>query len=295
MQNQEYENWLYSSAVQKKLEPVKKLQDVLLQMLVVIDKVCNDNGLQYSLFYGTLLGAIRHEGFIPWDDDADIVMPRDDYEKLLKLPKSAWPEGYFLQSPYSEKGSRFAFAKLRKDGTTCLCEDHAHIKMHHGIFVDIFPLDRTTSRKKWLLWKIPRVFERATAFSCARLPTSMCWLKPLQKVWMRIFSPSFFSRVANVIARNISGKGGVFLDTFQPDRSNVVAKGYTASLIFPVYRRAFEGNDLCVPCQAEELLESIYGNWKVIPSEEKRIPIHSKGGVIDTERDYSCYKKNREV
>jgi hypothetical protein len=74
-----------------------------------------------------------------------------------------------------------------------------------------------------------------------------------------------------------------------------VSKGYKANLIFPISRRVFAGNELCVPCEAEELLEFIYGNWKQIPSEEKRIPIHSKGGIIDTERDYSCYTKNREV
>jgi hypothetical protein len=107
------------------------------------------------------------------------------------------------------------------------------------------------------------------------------------------FEKDLFSRIANAVARSVSCKGDVFLDTFQPVRSCIVSKGYKTNLIFPVSRRVFAGKELCVPCEAERLLESIYGNWKVIPSEEKRIPIHSKGGVIDTKRDYSCYI-NRE-
>ena len=86
-------------------------------------------------------------------------MPREDYRKLIRLPQSKWPEGYFLQSPYSDKNSRFVFAKLRKNGTACITPNHAHIKMHHGIFVDIFPLDETRFNG-WSFWWIPRFFDR---------------------------------------------------------------------------------------------------------------------------------------
>ena len=79
----EYDRWLAAPDVKRRLAPVKKLQGVLLEMLTVIDKVCDENGLKYYLIYGTLLGALRHGGFIPWDDDADIVMPREDFEKFI--------------------------------------------------------------------------------------------------------------------------------------------------------------------------------------------------------------------
>ena len=204
MDSEEISMWLAKPEVQEKLAPIKRLQGVLLELLLVIDKVCSENGLSYCLFYGTLLGALRHRGFIPWDDDADIIMPRGDYEKLLHLPATSWPNGYFLQSPYSDKYSRFAFAKLRKNGTVCTCDDHAHIKMHQGIFVDIFPLDQATGRSVKYLWRIPRVFERLAALSCVRLPNRYKWLSVVHKMWKSCFSPSFFSRIGNFIAINLN-------------------------------------------------------------------------------------------
>lgn len=141
MSREDHQKWLARPDVQKKLAPIIKVQKVLLELLSVIDGICRENNLRYYLFYGTLLGAIRDGGFIPWDDDADVVMPREDYEKLLSLPVSKWPDGYFLQSPYSEKYGRFAFSKLRKNNTACIDPHHRHIKMHQGIFLDIFPLD----------------------------------------------------------------------------------------------------------------------------------------------------------
>lgn len=290
MNRQEYEKWLSNAEVQKKLEPIKKLQGVLLELLSVIDQVCAENNLRYYLFYGTLLGAVRDGGFIPWDDDADIVMPREDYEKLLSLPVSKWPDGYFLQSPYSEKYGRFAFAKLRKNGTTCIDPHHRHIKMHQGIFIDIFPLDNV-GEFTTLLWVVPRVFERLAAFKCARIPETMRWAKPVKAIWEKIAPPSsYFNRAANVVARILSKKNGSrYLDTFNPVRASDMRAGNLRNLFEPARRINFNGLSLSIPRCSEEILYARYGSWQEWPAVEDRIPIHSEGGVIDTERDYAEY------
>lgn len=292
MSNDSQEKWLAREDVARKLQPVRELQGVLLEILKVIDGICSENGLQYYLFYGTLLGAMRHGGFIPWDDDADIVMPRSDYEKLLRIPAEKWPKGYFLQSPYTEKSCRFSFAKVRKDGTACITPEHAHIKMHQGIFVDVFPLDEVRF-SGFGLWVIPRVFERMAAFSCAKLPRKMRLLSPVQKIWQMLgITPSFFSRVANLSARIMSGHGGRYIETFNTERTFACRRGFEVKLFDPLRRVDFEGVPLCVPAAAEQILKLFYGDWKAWPPEEDRLPVHSKGGVIDTRKDYSCYLKN---
>lgn len=110
------------------------------EILDVIHQVCTEHGLRYSLAYGTLLGAVRHKGFIPWDDDIDLMMPREDYEKLLVIWNQSAPKGYILQNTRTDPDFTQNFTKIRKDHTTFLQGESEREKHYHkGIFVDIFP------------------------------------------------------------------------------------------------------------------------------------------------------------
>lgn len=118
------------------------------EILDVIHQVCTEHGLRYSLAYGTLLGAVRHKGFIPWDDDIDLMMPREDYEKLLVIWNQSAPKGYILQNTRTDSDFTQNFTKIRKDHTTFLQDEAERTKHYHkGIFVDIFPGDRVPSGK----------------------------------------------------------------------------------------------------------------------------------------------------
>lgn len=123
------------------MDDKKKLFETLTDLLYQFDKVCKDNDLTYSIFAGTLLGAIRHKGIIPWDDDVDVVMPRKDYEKLLRLPESTFSFPYFLQSPLTDKGFHKGIARLRNSNTTEISIIDAAFDCNHGAFIDIFPMD----------------------------------------------------------------------------------------------------------------------------------------------------------
>lgn len=124
-------------------EQIKNVWAVEQEILDVIDQVCRENQLRYSLAYGTLIGAVRHKGFIPWDDDIDLAMPREDYEKLLAIWEDAAPAGYLLQNTRTDADFTQTFTKIRKDHTTFLQdEDEARKHYHKGVFVDIFPFDR---------------------------------------------------------------------------------------------------------------------------------------------------------
>ena len=122
---------------------MKKIWAVELDLLNQFIDVCEKYNLEYHVTAGTLLGAIRHKGIIPWDDDIDVQMPRKDYDKLLSIADQAFTKPYFLQTEYSDPGYSKAFAKLRNSETTGIPINDIHCDLHYnqGIFIDVFPLD----------------------------------------------------------------------------------------------------------------------------------------------------------
>lgn len=118
----------------------KKLWMILFDLLVKFDEVCQKHNLTYFLYAGTLIGAVRHNGFIPWDDDIDVCMLRSDYEKLLFL-KYEFEKPYFLQTHDTDSQYYQTIAKLRNSQTTAFNKITGYQGFNQGIFLDIFPLD----------------------------------------------------------------------------------------------------------------------------------------------------------
>lgn len=124
---------------------LEKLHFVQFEMLKTFDAICKNHDINYVLFAGTALGAIRHQNFIPWDDDLDVALLRDDYEKFLKIAKNELAPEYYLQKEFSAHWPMF-YTKLRKNNTAYI-EKMAPIdhKQHQGIYIDIFPCDNLAS------------------------------------------------------------------------------------------------------------------------------------------------------
>lgn len=125
-------------------EQRKKLWSVQLGLLEQLDTCCKENGIRYYAEYGTLLGAIRHNGFIPWDDDLDVSMFRPDYQRFIEIAPKYFKESIFFQNYYTDKnnGCISMFSRLRDSRTTMIEKRFAGCKgFHQGIFIDIFPLD----------------------------------------------------------------------------------------------------------------------------------------------------------
>lgn len=123
---------------------LRQLQMIELEMLVEVDRICKNNNIKYTIIGGTLLGAVRHGGFIPWDDDADIAMLRPEYEKFCKIVNDELDsERFYFQNMDITPGYRWGYAKMRRKNTLFLRENQEHMPYEQGVFLDIFPIDGT--------------------------------------------------------------------------------------------------------------------------------------------------------
>lgn len=147
LDEEEIDGYLVSSKM-------KRVWAAELNMLMLFDAVCKKYNLKYFVAYGTLLGTIRHKGFIPWDDDIDVFMMRDDYQKLLKVAPGEISEPYFFQNVYTDS-IVCGISKIRDSRTTAIEFPEMGISLNQGIFIDIFPLDSTddgTKGMKTVTW-----------------------------------------------------------------------------------------------------------------------------------------------
>ena len=268
---------------------LKELQEMMLNMLVDIDLMCRKHGICYYLTAGTLLGAVRHQGFIPWDDDADIMMPRKDYDRFLAIAEKELDSRYFVQYHKTEPYYRHTFAKIRRNGTACIIQNHRHIPMHQGIFIDIFPLENAPSSKLMLncIWWIGSVADKLCAFSVSKLPSNYNWLLPVKWIFECAFKPSLFASMGNWIIRVI-----------QPRRSDrlICIMGSTKLNEIPYLWLGrgrdilFAGRILRAPENGEAYLEKLYGDFMQLPPIEQRQPAHAKDGTqVSSETDYRAF------
>ena len=150
-------------------QTLRKLQFVELDILKIVDAFCKKHNIKYSLYAGTLLGAVRHGGFIPWDDDVDIFMERNEYERFLKLWQQEKVEGYTMQATNSPDYEGINHTKIRKDGTILASNKEMETDTHHGIWLDVFAFDKVPTdkrkRKKFLFKaKLRLVYTRGFAY-----------------------------------------------------------------------------------------------------------------------------------
>ncbi len=121
---------------------LRNLQLTELELLQEADRICRKNNIRYAIIAGTLLGAVRHGGFIPWDDDADIAMLREEYEKFREACRTELDEErFYFQDHVTTPGYRWGYGKLRRKDTVFLREHQEHMPYEQGVFLDVFPLD----------------------------------------------------------------------------------------------------------------------------------------------------------
>ncbi|WP_379138026.1 phosphorylcholine transferase LicD [Paenibacillus sp. sgz500958] len=123
-------------------EDLRKLQLIQLEMLLEVDRICKKRDIQYCIIAGTTLGAVRHKGYIPWDDDADVAMLRPEYEKFCKACEEEIDSTkFYLQTHENTPDYRWGYGKIRRVGTEFVRKGQEHMQYPTGVFIDIFPLD----------------------------------------------------------------------------------------------------------------------------------------------------------
>lgn len=243
-------------------------------ILNVFHDICLKHSLKYSLMFGTLLGAVRHGGFIPWDDDIDVIMPRKDYEKLLSIWESEAPKGYLIQNKRTNSDFTQNFSKIRKDHTTFIQDEVEKTKSYHtGIFIDIFPADRVAPLG---INRHLQYIASALNLLCARefrsgtkgmigLVESLVLLLP-HKARVKVFhkSEKFISKWQN----------NSVAEWYSPNTINECKRYFDSDIFDNLDSIAFCQERYCCVKDYDKILKQIYGDYMKLPPEKDRVWKH---------------------
>lgn len=269
------ETFIFEDTYQGKLGEV---HNILLAYLLEIDRICEKHNIKYFLAGGTLLGAIRHNGFIPWDDDADVMMLREDYDKFIKVVQSELPSNLFLQLPSTERLNHQVFAKIRINNTLFATQfTSKFLNMHNGIFVDILSQDKTGSRKLSQKMHIYlTLLTRSMVFNKwgnteiktgGRFPF-MC---KLLNVIKNILPMTFLEFIQNkIILLHKNNKKSKYL--YDGMGRNLRRGAFPEEWLDEVIYVDFEGKRFPVPKEYDKYLTYLYGDYmQMIPVSERRV------------------------
>lgn len=256
-------------------EDLRGLHEVLLELLVEFDRICRKNAIKYSIDGGTLLGAIRHDGFIPWDDDADVIMTRPEYEKFKKVYKRELnQEKFYFQAIECTHGYRWGYAKLRKQGTQCVRLNQSHMPYKQGVYLDIFVCDNVPEN----------YFFRCICNFKSYVYRKIFW-SAVGKVENTGLKKVGYSILSMIPEKKLKKKYFYFIDKCNRKPSKWVkcltfpacnkAYGYKREWYEDVVDISFEGVTLMGCRKYDEYLKFLYGDYMKLPpvSERKVHPV----------------------
>lgn len=267
---------------------LKELQKYQLQMLKDVDYICRKNNIDYFLTWGSALGAIRHGGFIPWDDDIDISMTWENYKKFESIAQKELGEKYFYQSQETDKYCFTTWNKVRINNTTSMEKNLKHIKCHYGICMDVFPLIGVpNSRFRKFVQKIQILIYRI--FKYERYLTNR---NPkgniLFKVFYGIFPKKFKVYLTNKLIKSITkydmNKCDYWVEFLSGNYNAMMFKKDFFGLGTKV---KFEDLDVVIPENYDSYLKHAYGDYMKLPKEEDRVG-HGDA-IIDFNKSYEYY------
>lgn len=268
---------------------MKQLKAIELEILRDFIRACDAMGLRYYVLGGTLLGAVRHGGFIPWDDDIDVGMPRADYDIFAEKGQRYFPDHIFIQTHRTEKNYVNNYMKIRNSKTTFIETSTKNLSINHGVFIDVFPLDgyvKDDKRTKVFQWKnriyierlreelyrenIPAKSHVFAFFLKAIYPSSVDAVEKREKLFKSMPEGDYWA--------NHCGAWG--------EKEIMPADWYGEGT-----ELEFEGMKVNAPKEYEKWLSQVYGDYKKLPPVEKRVTHHDTE-VIDLNASYKKYLKS---
>lgn len=254
---------------------LRRVQLTQLEIAREIKRVCEENDIRFFLLGGTYLGAVRHQGFIPWDDDMDLGMLRGEYEKFCRIAPEKLGPDYCLQTWYTEPNYGLPFGKVMKRGTVYLESKKSRRLQENGIYVDIFPFDsvpQDLQQRQKLAKHLLRLY-RLRLMKCGYKP----WMEEEKVLWHKRLGYLFYQFQALFCGKQALARDYDALAEAQPDTDTVSEQSGMAQ---PLYvRRAwcedlvnytFEGEQFPAPRAYDEFLTIYYGDYMQLPPEDQR-------------------------
>lgn len=275
----------------------KDLQNRLLEMLIFFHEYCEHNDLTYYALGGTLLGAVRHKGFIPWDDDIDVGMPRKDFQKLIDLMSSESNSFYVIEGPQSKDASfLYPYAKLYDSRTTLV--ENTRNQLVRGIFIDIFPLDGLANdydlaKKKYksLQRLRNRLILRNLSNNKKRTWYKRMIIKLVQMIPLSSFNEKNLCLRIDRFCRECNS-----IDDCKYGGNLLGAWGFKEVMETRILNErelySFENAYIYGVKDYDEYLTSLYGDWRTLPPIEKRVTHHDY--YLDLNKPYSEYLLNEK-
>lgn len=271
-------------------EQLKAVQAIELSILLKFDSICKKNNISYQLFSGTLLGAVRHKGFIPWDDDIDVCMLRTDYEQFLTC---ASPEelgdDYFLQTYKTDPASVVQFAKLRKNNTVFEPENEVSSSSHKGIYIDIFPLDNVkpdTKAGKKQYKDFNRLYSIVTSTVKSRVKATKSFPKKILRYCFygmtRIIPKSYFDNKLQKVLKRFDNEETEYVNHLTNGTGGNRPKRFLLkkTVYCDMIELEFEGHMFPAPRAYDAILTQCYGDYMTLPPIEEQNPHH---GIVRLE------------
>ena len=269
-------------------EELKKWQLRLLEILVYFRDFCEGHQLKFWLTGGTLLGAIRHHGFIPWDDDIDVQMPRDDYEKLLTIwNKEADTSKFVCEHPTEQRNTGFPMAMIRNVNTTCIYEHSAKLDICHGLKIDVEYMDGVPSN--FFAAKLHYIIENVMDLcKIGRIPSHTNLAKKTIS-WIILkfaYSNHLKWKVISICEKFLRKYSFYNCEYARFSNCNMQKRSSFDILIYV----DFEGYKMPIPKEYNDVLTRSYGDYMKLPPENERHPITDGLAFYDLDNSYLKYK-----
>lgn len=272
---------------QEKLTEINKVQIEILKEVV---QACEKLNLKYYMVHGSLLGTVMTGKFMPFDDDIDIAMPRKDYERFVEEAQDLLPSHYFVQTNKSDKNYPLEFGKVRDSNTTYIVEMVKKLKMNHGIYIDIFPIDYCEERKIKAKWNAFLLKLFSIRIAC-RFEYKTISKKAKIRQWITcILFPSWGKTIEQRegLLKKVSYGHKIRLTGGKTKERGIPAEWFSNAIMMP-----FEGIDIKVPEMYKEYLTAIYGDYKNHFLAEGKMQgneyVEINACVVDVNQSYKNY------